>query len=140
MMSSVGARCVLTYKAWRMGRGWKQHHHPSFWQEAGSQAGHCPLPLFGLPMAQGVPEPGIRSELYLRPTPKLWQCRILNPLCYVPAADLTEPQWELQSFLFNSQGKQNRPWCSGHTWRPPEGKGQSTACTALPSSNPFTLL
>ena len=36
---------------------------------------------FGCPMAYGVPRPGIRSELQLRPRLQLWPCWILNPLC-----------------------------------------------------------
>ena len=33
------------------------------------------------PAAYGVPRPGIRSQVLLRPKPQLWQHRILNPLC-----------------------------------------------------------
>ena len=33
-------------------------------------------------MAYGVPGPGIRSKLQLQAMPQLWQCQILNPLCW----------------------------------------------------------
>ena len=38
--------------------------------------------FFGHPMAYGVPGPGIRSKPQLQPKPQLWQCWILNPLCW----------------------------------------------------------
>ena len=38
--------------------------------------------LFGLPVAYGVPGPGIRSEPHLRPKLQLQQRWILNPLCW----------------------------------------------------------
>ena len=38
--------------------------------------------FFGLSMAYGIPRPGIRSKPQLWPTPQLWQCWILNPLCW----------------------------------------------------------
>ena len=37
--------------------------------------------IYGCPSADGVPGPGIRSELKLPPNLQLWQCQILNPLC-----------------------------------------------------------
>ena len=39
----------------------------------GGQTHPCPI--------EG-PESGIRSEQQLRPMPQLWQCQILNPLCW----------------------------------------------------------
>ena len=38
------------------------------------------FPLFGCPVAYGVPRPGIRSKMQLRPTLQLLQCWILNLL------------------------------------------------------------
>ena len=38
--------------------------------------------FFGCVTAYGIPRPGIRSELQLQPVPQLWQCQILNPLCW----------------------------------------------------------
>ena len=29
-----------------------------------------------------IPQPGIESEMQLQPLPQLWQCWILNPLCW----------------------------------------------------------
>ena len=54
------------------------------------------FPLFlGHLKTYGVPGPGIRSELQLRPKLQLQQCRILNPLCW--AGDWTcvpvLPRW-----------------------------------------------
>ena len=56
-------------------------------------------------MAYEVPRLGIESDLELQPTPQLWQCWILNPLCqawdqtWVPATAETDdpvvPQQEL---------------------------------------------
>ena len=40
----------------------------------------CFFFFFKCVMVYGVPRLGIRSELHSRPEPKLWQCRILNPL------------------------------------------------------------
>lgn len=36
----------------------------------------------GCPAAHGVPKPDIRFEPQLQPMPKLWQCPILNPMCW----------------------------------------------------------
>ena len=36
--------------------------------------------FLGPPSAYGVPQPGIRCELQV--PPRLWQCQILNPLCW----------------------------------------------------------
>ena len=38
--------------------------------------------LFGCPTAYGIPRPGIRSGLQFWPILQLWQCQILNPLCW----------------------------------------------------------
>ena len=38
--------------------------------------------FFGCPMAYGIPGPGIRSKLQLRPKPQLWQLQIPNTLCW----------------------------------------------------------
>ena len=39
--------------------------------------------FFGCPGAYKVPRSGISSKPQLRPTPRLWQLQILNPLCWV---------------------------------------------------------
>ena len=41
----------------------------------------CLFLFFGRPTACGVPGPGIRSEMQLRPILQLWQCWMPNPLC-----------------------------------------------------------
>ena len=55
--------------------------------------------FFCLPVAYGIPRPGIRSELQLQPMPQLQQCQILNllhwesnlcPCCY---RDTSIPLW-----------------------------------------------
>ena len=61
--------------------------------------------FLGHPKTDGVPRPGIKSELQLRPRPQLWQHQILNPLCRAgieslswwcrEAADPIAPQREL---------------------------------------------
>ena len=38
--------------------------------------------FFCHPVACGVSRPGIRSEVQLGPKAQLWQCQILNPLCW----------------------------------------------------------
>ena len=57
--------------------------------------------FFGCPVAFGVSRPGISFELQFWPMPQLWQCWILNPLCWVRnqtyASEMPPivPQWEL---------------------------------------------
>ena len=68
-----------------------------------------PPSFSGCPTADGVPGPGIRSELQLRPTLQLWQRQSFNPLSWLgmepaswrcrDAADPLVPQWELLSVL-----------------------------------------
>lgn len=52
----------------------------------------------------GIQGPGIESELKLRPTPQLWQGRILNPLHHTrdQACPSTEKSWIIKSSASSS--------------------------------------
>ena len=42
----------------------------------------CMYFIFGSPAAYGAPGPGISYEPQSKPKPQLWQCQILNPMCW----------------------------------------------------------
>ena len=39
------------------------------------------FPFLATPRHMQVPRPGVESKLELQPTPQLWRCQFLNPLC-----------------------------------------------------------
>ena len=48
--------------------------------------------LFSLPCSIWRSQPGIRTQLQSQPMLNLWQCQILNPLCWIQPIPLQQPE------------------------------------------------